>query len=79
MAATFFIRLEEQHGAHGIRPCTGARLPIGSEVTEAACKHIIKQRVCGSGMKWRRTTLQSVLSFHERWEQFRTRIKRFGH
>ncbi|RYH00177.1 MAG: hypothetical protein EON58_01200 [Alphaproteobacteria bacterium] len=35
----------------------GARLPIGSGVTEAACKHIIKQRVCGSGMKWRRPPL----------------------
>lgn len=63
----------------------GARLPIGSGVTEAACKHIIKERVCGSGMKWRRTTLQSVLSLrslHEssnRWEQFWARIERFGY
>jgi hypothetical protein len=63
----------------------GARLPIGSGVTEAACKHIIKERVCGSGMRWRRTTLQSVLSLrslHEssnRWEQFWTRIERFGY
>src|SRR3954454_3359429 len=26
--------------------------PIGSGVTEAACKVIVKQRLCGSGMKW---------------------------
>ncbi|MDB6133175.1 MAG: ISKra4 family transposase [Verrucomicrobiales bacterium] len=60
----------------------GARLPSGSGVTEAACKHIIRERVCGSAMKWRRTTLQSVLSLHEssnRWEQFWTRIERFGY
>lgn len=28
-------------------------LPIGSGVTEAACKMIVKQRLCQSGMKWR--------------------------
>lgn len=60
-------------------------LPIGSGVTEAACKHIVKQRVCGSGMRWKRKALQSVLalrSLHEssnRWEQFWSRIERFGY
>src|SRR5438093_12174450 len=29
-----------------------ANQPIGSGVTEAACKVIVKQRLCGSGMKW---------------------------
>jgi hypothetical protein len=28
-----------------------AKEPIGSGVTEAACKVIVKQRLCGSGMK----------------------------
>ena len=28
------------------------RLPIGSGVTEAACKTLIKQRLCQSGMRW---------------------------
>lgn len=28
-------------------------LPIGSGVTEAACKTLIKQRLCNSGMKWK--------------------------
>ncbi len=29
-----------------------ANEPIGSGVREAACKVIVKQRLCGSGMKW---------------------------
>jgi len=28
------------------------KYPIGSGVTEAACKVMVKQRLCGSGMKW---------------------------
>jgi hypothetical protein len=30
-----------------------ANEPIGSGVTEAACKVLVKQRLCGSGMKWK--------------------------
>ena len=29
------------------------KLPIGSGVTEAACKTLVKQRLCGSGMRWK--------------------------
>jgi len=36
-------------------------LPIGSGVTEAACKTVIKQRMCGSGMKWRAAGAATVL------------------
>ncbi len=36
--------------------------PIGSGVTEAACKTLVKQRLCGSGMKWTRTGAQTVLT-----------------
>ena len=32
---------------------TQANLPIGSGVTEAACKTLVKQRLCGSGMRWK--------------------------
>jgi hypothetical protein len=28
-------------------------LPIGSGVTEAACKTLVKQRLCASGMRWK--------------------------
>ncbi|MBX6316778.1 MAG: hypothetical protein IRY99_28280 [Isosphaeraceae bacterium] len=50
--------------------------PIGSGVTEAACKVIIKQRLCGSGMKWTEDGAAVVLSLRtlsytpERWDEF---------
>ncbi len=28
-------------------------IPIGSGVTEAACKVLVKQRLCGAGMRWK--------------------------
>lgn len=28
-------------------------LPIGSSVTETACKSLLKQRLCASGMCWK--------------------------
>jgi hypothetical protein len=39
-----------------------ANEPIGSGVTEAACKVIVKQRLCGSGMKWTEDGASVVLS-----------------
>lgn len=36
--------------------------PIGSGVTEAACKTLVKLRLCGSGMKWSRSGAQTVLT-----------------
>ena len=35
-------------------------LPIGSGVTEAACKTLVKQRLCGSGMQWTRSVTPSL-------------------
>ena len=37
-------------------------LPIGSGVTEVACKTLVKQRLCGSGMRWKDTGIKVVLS-----------------
>ena len=37
-------------------------MPIGSGVTEAACKTLVKARLCGSGMKWTREGAQTVLT-----------------
>jgi len=37
-------------------------IPIGSAVTEAACKTIVKQRLCQSGMKWLELGASIVLS-----------------
>ncbi len=51
-------------------------LPIGSGVTEAACKVIVKQRMCGSAMKWKDKGAASVLRLRclnyssGRWDQF---------
>ena len=61
-----------------------ANRPIGSGVTEAACKVIVKQRLCGSGMKWKETGAGIVLSLRTltyttgRWQQFWTKINQYG-
>lgn len=58
--------------------------PIGSGVTEAACKTVIKQRLCGAGMKWKPTGAATVLRLRSmvltegRWEQFWDKVSRFG-
>jgi hypothetical protein len=36
-------------------------MPIGSDVTEAACKTLIKQRLCRSGMRWKPDGAQMIL------------------
>jgi len=58
-------------------------LPIGSGVTEAACKTIIKQRLCRSGMRWKDRGASIVISLKcliqsKRWEQFWGKINQFG-
>jgi len=51
-------------------------LPIGSGVTEAACKTVVKQMLCHSGMKWVEKGASVVLSLRTliltpgRWQQF---------
>jgi hypothetical protein len=61
-----------------------AHEPIGSGVTEAACKVIVKQRLCGSGMKWTEDGAAVVLSLRalsytpERWGQFWSKVDRWG-
>jgi hypothetical protein len=61
-----------------------AHEPIGSGVTEAACKVIVKQRLCGSGMKWSENGSAVVLSLRalsytpERWDQFWSKVDRWG-
>jgi hypothetical protein len=61
-----------------------ANLPIGSGVTEAACKTVIKQRLCQSGMKWIEKGAGIVLSLRTlvltkgRWQQFWDKINQYG-
>lgn len=58
--------------------------PIGSGVTEAACKTLVKQRLCCSGMKWVERgagivmSLRALVLTHERWEQFWSKINQYG-
>ena len=49
--------------------------PIGSGPVEAACKTIVKTRMCRSGMKWEKEMGQHILHLRtlaksERWEYF---------
>lgn len=61
-----------------------SHLPIGSGVTEAACKTVVKQRMCGSGMKWKHSgandvlTLRAVTLTDGAWETFWNRLDKFG-
>jgi hypothetical protein len=59
-------------------------LPIGSGVTEAACKTLVKQRLCASGMRWKTKGARIILSLRSlvnttgRWAQFWEKIDQFG-
>jgi hypothetical protein len=61
-----------------------ANLPIGSGVTEAACKTIVKMRRCRGGAKWKEEGAAAVLSLRTliytegRWDQFWAKIDRYG-
>ena len=58
--------------------------PIGSGVTEAACKTLIKQRFCRAGMRWKDKGAKAILSLRElvltpiRWDQFWSNIDEQG-
>ena len=57
---------------------------IGSGVTEAACKTLVKQRLCRSGMKWQEKGARLLLSLRAlvctktRFEQFWNRVNTVG-
>jgi hypothetical protein len=82
-AITYFHNQNEK-GRMNYSDYVAASMPIGSGVTEAACKLIIKQRLCGSGMKWKDEGAAAVLSLRSlsytpnRWEQFWKKIDRYG-
>ena len=80
-AITYF-----RHHAHQMQYAARvrAKLPIGSGVTEAACKTMVKQRMCKSGAKWKERGAGIVLSLRAlsytagRWDQFWGKIDRYG-
>jgi hypothetical protein len=80
-AWTYFTNHRHQMDYPGF---LAAGLPIGSGVTEAACKTLVKQRLCASGMRWKSTGAGIVLSLRAltqttgRWEQFWQKIDQFG-
>ncbi len=57
---------------------------IGSGVTEAACKTIVKERLCLSGMRWKDKGAGVILSLRVlahstgRWEQFWRKVNQYG-
>ena len=59
-------------------------LPIGSGVTEAACKTLVKQRMCISGSRWKDGGASCVLALRAlkltkgRWQQFWGYVMRHG-
>lgn len=58
--------------------------PIGSGVTEAACKTLVKQRLCRSAMQWKDQGAKVVLALRAlvqtsgRWQQFWNKINLCG-
>ena len=63
---------------------TNNNLPIGSGVTEAACKVLVKQRMCISGSRWKEDGASCVLGLRTlklttgRWQQFWSYVMRHG-
>lgn len=80
-AKTYFANHHEQMKYAERRE---AKLPIGSGVTEAACKTIVKMRMCRGGAKWKEEGAAAVLSLRTliytegRWEQFWSKVDRYG-
>lgn len=80
-ARTYF----KNHYHQMIYPEARARnLPIGSGVTEAACKSLVKQRMCRSGMRWKEQgasmllTLRALVCTSGQWNAFWAKMNRYG-
>ncbi len=80
-AATYFNNHKHQMNYSDYRQ---KHYPIGSGVTEAACKTLVKQRLCGAGMRWKEKGAAVILSLRElvltptRWEQFWNKLNQYG-
>jgi hypothetical protein len=83
-AITYFTNQSRQ-GRMDYAGLVKSHVPIGSGVTEAACKVLVKQRLCGSGMKWKEPGAAAVLSLRcptyttDRWSQFWKKIDQYGY
>lgn len=80
-ALTYFINQRERMD---YARQVAEHVPIGSGVVEAACKTLVKQRLCGAGMRWKHQGAKIVLSLRAlvqstgRWAQFWEKIDQFG-
>jgi hypothetical protein len=80
-AITYFSNHQHQMDYANYR---ANHFPIGSGVTEAACKTLVKQRLCCSGMRWKEKGASIVLSLRAlvltptRWDQFWGKIDQYG-
>ena len=59
-------------------------LPIGSGVTEATCKTLVKRRMCGSGMKRKSSgasetlRIRGLIQTEGRWNQYWENVSQSG-
>lgn len=80
-AITYF---DNHHHQMDYARCVTEHRPIGSGVTEAACKTLVKQRLCQSGMKWKEKGAGIILSLRTlvltktRWNQFWEKVDQYG-
>jgi hypothetical protein len=83
--ALTYLRNQIKGGRLSYAELAEQKIPIGSGVTEAACKVLVKQRLCGSGMRWKDAGAAAVLSVRcltyttGRWAQFWSKIDREGY
>jgi hypothetical protein len=83
-AAVSYFANQSRAGRMDYAGYVAESIPIGSGVTEAACKVIVKQRLCGSGMRWKEQGAAAVLSLRclvyttGRWEEFWGKVDRYG-
>lgn len=84
MAAISYFRNNHEEGRMNYGQHLEKKHAIGSGITEAACKVIVKQRLCESGMKWKNKGASIVLSLRTlvysgtHWNQFWGKINQYG-
>jgi hypothetical protein len=76
--------LQNQKGRMNYSYSVERNWPIGSGVTEAACKTLIKHRLCKSGSRWKDDGALAVLSIRGlrltpgRWQEFWKNVDQYG-
>ncbi len=81
-AAFAYLVNPSQAGCRHSPPWVEAKVPIASRVTEATCLVLVKQRLDGSGRKWKEPGASAVRSLRcltdtiQGWSEFESRIDR---